>query len=36
MTPLRQELAAENPGLESLYKDLDMYIKELDNIEGSV
>lgn len=36
MTPLRQAVGTIEPGLESLYEDLDTYIKELDNTESLV
>lgn len=36
MTPLRQAVGTIKPSLESLYEDLDTYIKELDNTESLV
>jgi hypothetical protein len=33
MTPLREEIKPENSALDSLYKELDIYIEELNGEE---
>lgn len=34
MTPLRKEIKTENSTLDHLYKELDIYIEELNQKEG--
>lgn len=34
MTPLRKEIKTENSALDHLYKELDIYIEELNQKEG--